>query len=88
MKLFINNVSNLIVRAIITSQLTSMFCLKSVFAMNFYIVTKIASESEDKKLQRQEISEKLKVLKAGNTLCKQYAHRVTSDQSLSDSVLL
>lgn len=88
MKLFINNVSNLIVRAIITSQLTSMFCFKSVFAMNFYIVTKIASESEDKKLQRQEISEKLKVLKAGNTLCKQYAHRVTSDQSLSDSVLL
>lgn len=88
MKLFIDNVSNLIVRAIITFQLTFMFCFKSVFAMNLYIVTKIVSESEDKKLQRQEISEKLKILKADNTLCKQYAHRVTSDQSLSDSVLL
>jgi hypothetical protein len=88
MKLFIDNVPNLVVRAIIASQLTSMFCPKSVFAMDPYIVTKIASESEDKKLQRQEISEKLKALEAGNTLCKQYAHRVTSGQSLSDPVLL
>jgi len=79
MKLFIDNVSNLIVRAIIASQLTFMFCLKSVFEMNFDMVTKIASETENKKLRRQEIGGKLKVLKAGNTLCKQYALRVTSD---------
>ena len=78
MKLFIDNVSNLIVRAIIASQLTFMFCLKSVFGMNFDMVTKIASETEDKKLRRQEIGGKLKALKAGNTLCKQYALRVTS----------
>jgi hypothetical protein len=78
MKLFIDNVSNLIVRAIIASQLTFMFCLKSVFEMNFDMVTKIASETEDKKLRRQEIGGKLKALKAGNTLCKQYALRVTS----------
>ncbi len=68
MKLFINNVPNLMVRAIIASQLTSMLCLKSVFAMDPYIVTKIASESEDMKLQRQKISENLKALKADNTL--------------------
>lgn len=42
------------------------------------IVTRIASESEDKKLCCQEIGEKLKALEAGNTLCKQYALRVTS----------
>ncbi len=78
MKLFIDNVSNLIVRAIIASQLTFMFCLKSVFEMNFDMVTKIASETENKKLRRQEIGGKLKALKAGNTLCKQYALRVTS----------
>ncbi len=79
MKLFIDNVSNLIVRAIIAFQLTFMFCLKSVFEMNFDMMMKIASESENKKLRRQEIDEKLKVLKASNTLCKQYALRVTSD---------
>jgi len=46
--------------------------------MNFDMVTKIASETEDKKLRRQEIGGKLKALEAGNTLCKQYALRVTS----------
>ena len=79
MKLFIDNVSNLIVRTIIASQLTSMFCSKSVFAMEPDLMTKIAAKSEDKKLRRQEISEKLKILEAGNILCKQYALRVTTD---------
>ena len=78
MKLFIDNVPNLVVRAIIASQLTSMFCPQSVFGMDPDMVTKIASESEDKKLRRQEIGGKLKALEAGNTLCKQYALRVTS----------
>lgn len=78
MKLFIDNVPNLVVRTVIVSQLTSMFCPKSVFAMEPDLVTKIAAESEDKKLRRQEISEKLKALEAGSTLCKQYALRVTT----------
>jgi len=78
MKLIIDNVPNLVVRAIIASQLTSMFSPKSVFEMDADIVMKIASESEDKKLRRQEIGEKLKALEAGNILCKQYALRVTS----------
>ena len=78
MKLFIDNVPNLVVRAIIASRLPSMFCPKSVFAMNPELVTKIASETEDKRLQREEISVKLKALEAGNVLCKQYALRATS----------
>lgn len=78
MKLFIDNVPNLVVRTVIAFQLTSMFCLKSVFTMEPDLVTKIAAEPEDKKLRRQEISEKLKALEAGNTLCKQYALRVTT----------
>lgn len=87
MKLFIHNVPNLVVRAIIVSQLASMFCPKSVFAMDSDTVTKIASKSEDKKLRRQEISEKLKFLEARNTLCKQYALRVTSGESMSDPMI-
>ncbi|KAH6676259.1 dynamin family protein [Halenospora varia] len=78
MKLFIDNVPNLVVRAIIVSRLPSLFCPKSVFAMDPDLVKKIASETEDKRLQRQEITVKLKALEAGNDLCKQYALRVTS----------
>lgn len=81
MKLFIDNVPNLVVRAIIASQLSCMFCPKSVFAMDPNIVTKIASEPEDNKVRRQELSDKLKALQAGNALCKQYALRVTSGES-------
>lgn len=81
MKLFIDNVPNLVVRTTIASQLSFMFCPKSVFAMSSDMVTKIASESADKKIRRQEISEKLKALEAGNALCKQYALRVTSCES-------
>ncbi|KAH8678563.1 P-loop containing nucleoside triphosphate hydrolase protein [Tricladium varicosporioides] len=73
MTLFIDNVPNLVVRAIIASSLPSMFCPKSVFAMNPDLVKKIASETEEKSLQRQEISDRLRALEAGNDLCKQYA---------------
>ncbi len=55
-----------------------MFCPKSVFEMDSDIMARIASESENKKLHRHEIGEKLKALEAGYTLCKQYALRVTS----------
>jgi hypothetical protein len=59
-----------------------MFCPKSVFAMSPDLVKKIASETEDKTIRRQEISDKLMALEAGNDLCKQYALRVTSGQSI------
>jgi hypothetical protein len=78
MKLFIDNVPNLVVRANIVSRLSSLFCPKSVFAMSPEAVKKIASETEEKKAQRQEICNRLKSLEAGNGLCKQYALRVTS----------
>lgn len=81
MKLFIDNVPNLVVRANIASRLSTLFCPKSVFAMNPVTMRKIASETEEKKAQRQEVCSKLESLKAGNNLCKQYALRVTSGQS-------
>jgi hypothetical protein len=80
MKLFIDNVPNLVVRAIIAFQLSSIFCPKSVFAMSPDLVTKIASETEQNRVRRREINEKLKALEAGNDLCKQYALRITSSK--------
>lgn len=76
MKLFIDNVPNLIIRTIITFKLVFIFCSKSIFAIKLDLITKIAAKSKNKKLRRQEISEKLKVLKLGNIFCKQYALRV------------
>jgi hypothetical protein len=83
MKLFIDNVPNLVVRAIIASCLPSMFCPKSVFAMDADRVNKIAAETEEKRLHRQEITDKLSAMETGNSLCKQYALRVTSGKSIS-----
>ncbi|KAJ4290872.1 hypothetical protein N0V90_010068 [Kalmusia sp. IMI 367209] len=75
-KLFIDNVPNLVVRAIIASRLPAMFCPQSVCAMSPDLVRKIASETEDKTVRRQELSAKLTALEAGHDLCKQYALRV------------
>ncbi|TKA65559.1 hypothetical protein B0A49_06862 [Cryomyces minteri] len=85
MKLFVDNVPNLVVRAIIASQLPSMFCPKSVYAMDSATVKKIASETEDKQIRRRELSEKLAALDAGSALCKQYALRVTSAREAHES---
>ncbi|KAF2795549.1 hypothetical protein K505DRAFT_273051, partial [Melanomma pulvis-pyrius CBS 109.77] len=71
-KLFIDNVPNLVVRAIIASRLPTMFCPKSVYEMSPDLVKKIASETEDKTIRRKEIGDKLMALEAGNDLCKQY----------------
>ena len=78
MKLFIDNMPNLVARAIVASYLPSLFCPKSGFAMDPDLVKKIASETEDDRLKRQEIFIKLKALEAGNNLSKQYALCVTS----------
>ncbi|KAF1960874.1 hypothetical protein CC80DRAFT_590193 [Byssothecium circinans] len=56
-----------------------MFCPKSVLAMSPDLIKRIASELEDKTIQRKEINDKLVALEAGNDLCKQYALHVTSD---------
>jgi hypothetical protein len=82
MKLFVDNVPNLVVRAIIASHLLSILCPKSVFTIDPNLVTKIASETKDKRVRRREVSDKLKALEAGNDLCKQYALRITSGQSV------
>jgi hypothetical protein len=63
MKLFIDNVPNLVVRAIIASHLPSMFCPKSVFAMDPALVTKVASETEDKRVEGAKLGTSLRLWK-------------------------
>lgn len=77
MKLFVDNVPTLAVEAVIIAQVPSMFCPKSVFAMDSELVSKVASESEEKKLYREELNRKLGTLDNGRQICKQYSARTT-----------
>lgn len=84
MKLFVDNVPTLAIQAVIIAQVPSMFCPKSVFAMDSELVSKIASESEEKKLYREELSRKLGTLDSGRQICKQYAARTTNSGKCSN----
>ena len=72
MKVFLDNIPSLVIQETIVNQVPRMFCLDSVFAMESDLVRKIASESEAKKLQREELTRKLATLHAGYGICKQY----------------
>ena len=81
MKVFLDNVPSLVIQQTIVNQVSRMFCPESVFAMESDLVKKIASESEAKILQRQELTRKLRTLEAGYRICKQYVSRETSGLS-------
>ena len=72
MKVFLDNVPSLVIQETIVNQVPRMFCPESVFSMESDLVRKIASESEAKKLQREELTRKLGTLDAGHRICKQY----------------
>ncbi|KAL9613031.1 MAG: hypothetical protein Q9167_002421 [Letrouitia subvulpina] len=72
MKVFLDNVPSLVIQETIVNQVPRMFCPESVFAMESDLVSKIASESEAKRLQREELTRKLGTLEAGYRICKQY----------------
>ncbi|KAI4226462.1 MAG: hypothetical protein LQ349_006877, partial [Xanthoria aureola] len=75
MKVFLDNVPSLVIQETIVNEVPRMFCPESVFAMESDLVKKIASESEAKRLQREELTRKLGTLDAGYGICKQYVAR-------------
>ncbi|KAL8663745.1 MAG: hypothetical protein Q9168_008039 [Polycauliona sp. 1 TL-2023] len=75
MKVFLDNVPSLVIQETFVNQVPRMFCPESVFAMESDLVKKIASESEAKRLQREELTRKLGILDAGYGICKQYVAR-------------
>ena len=82
MKVFLDNVPTLVIQETIVNQLPRMFCPESVFAMKSDLVEKIASESEARRLQREEFIRKLGTLETGYGICKQYVGRANSGSCL------
>ena len=78
MKVFLDNVPSLVIQETIVNQVPRMFCPESVIAMKSDLVQKIASESEVKRIQREELTRKLGTLEAGYGICKQCVARGTS----------
>ena len=73
-----DNVPSLAIQAPIVLKVPSMLCPKSVFSMDPELVAKIAGESDEKIMYREEIQRKLATLRAGARICKQYATRTQS----------
>jgi hypothetical protein len=75
MKLFMDNVPSLAIQAPIVREVPSMFCPTAVCSMDADIVMRIAGESDEKTLYREELLRQLNILHAGARICKQYAIR-------------
>ena len=84
MRVFLDNVPSLVIQETVVNQVPRMFCPESVFAMESDLVKKIASESENKRLQREELTRKLGTLDAGYGICKQYVARGNTGMCLPD----
>ena len=78
MKVFLDNVPSLVIQQPIVNQMPSIFCPESVFAMDTDLVKKITSESDAKRIQREELKRKLATLDTGHQICKQYIARGSS----------
>ena len=53
-----------------------MFCPKVVYKMKPEMIAQIASESEEKKLKREELSRKLETLENGWGICRRHVARM------------
>ena len=73
MKLFIDNVPNLVTEVAIVSPLATFFQPKDVLKMSAEEVSAITAESKENKARRDELSSQLAVLKDGAKTCKEYA---------------
>ena len=81
MKVFLDNVPGFVIQEAIVNQVPRLFRPELVFAMEPDLVEKIASESEAKRFQREELNRKLGTLNAGYAICKQYIARGNSSRS-------
>ena len=73
-----DNVPSLAIQAPIVREVPSMLCPTAVYSMDADVVMKIAGESDDKTLHREELLRQLDILNAGARICKQHAIRPKS----------
>ena len=73
MKLFNDNVPNLVIEVAIIARLASIFQPKDVLCMEESVVHAIAAESLENQTRRQELSKLVEVLTKGAETCKEFA---------------
>ena len=86
MKLFIDNVPNLVTEVAIVAPLPELFQPRDVLQMSEKDLLAITAESKDTKARREELISELAVLLDGAKTCKEYAtyqNKSTSNPSLS-----
>lgn len=82
MKLFIDNIPTLVTEVMLLAPITRMFCPRVVYKMKPEMVARIASESEEKKLKREELSRKLRTLESGWGICRRHVARMKTGKLL------
>jgi len=75
MKVFVDNVAAQAVEACLLAHLIEVLSPTSILKMPADLVTAIAGEPEDCQVEREHLTRKLAVLKAGLDICKRYASR-------------
>lgn len=75
MKLFMDNVPTLAIQAPIVRRIPDMLSPKVVSTMDKNIIKKIAGESGEKALLREETVSRLAKLEKGAQICREYALR-------------
>lgn len=82
MKLFIDNIPTLVTEVMLLAPISRMFCPKVVYKMKPDMIAQIASESEEKKWKREELSRKLKTLESGWGICRRHVARMKAGKPL------
>lgn len=82
MKLFIDNIPTLVTEVMLLAPIPRMFCPKVVYKMKPEMIAQIASESEEKKLEREELSRKLETLESGWGICRRHVARMKAGKLL------
>lgn len=82
MKLFIDNIPTLVTEVMLLAPIPRMFCPKVVYKMKPEMIAQIASESEEKKVEREELSRKLETLEIGWGICRRHVARMKAGKLL------
>lgn len=82
MKLFIDNIPTLVTEVMLLAPIPRMFCPKVVYKMKPEMIAQIASESEEKKLEREALSSKLETLESGWGICRRHVARMKAGKLL------
>lgn len=78
LKVLIDNVASLAIENCLMEGLSEILSPANIMDMDDDLITAVAAEPEEAQIERQLLTEKLKVLEAGMQTCKRYVRRRTT----------